>query len=1401
MENFYVHEGPWALSDFAKEKLILKLSALGVSSIYGRWVHIVDLKRELQDSERATLEACLTYGAAYKGPVDGKDGASPVKVLVGPRVGTISPWSSKATDILSVVGLGESVDRVERALEYMITFKNGESPGDAAVLSKVHAELHDRMTQTVYGSTDDLHNLFQHQKPSPLSSVDIMENGLEALKKYNNEMGLALSPDEVEYLYEAYTKTLKRSPTDAELMMFAQVNSEHCRHKIFNASWTLDGKDREHSLFQMIRNTHKQNPGRVLSAYSDNSAVYEINQNGAWYRNPETQEYHFDAQKELALLMKVETHNHPTAISPFPGAATGSGGEIRDEAATGQGSKPKVGLTGFSVSHLQIPGKPMPWEKFYANEENKHLNHPGKPNRIASALDIMIEAPIGGARYNNEYGRPCLLGYFRDFLQYVPAVQEDEKKNGTVYEWRGYHKPIMIAGGMGNMFREHVQKQPLEEGYFLVVLGGPAMLIGLGGGAASSVASGQASEDLDFASVQRDNAEMERRCQEVIDGCNALGKETPIASIHDVGAGGLSNALPEIVHDADMGAKVELRKVPNSEPGMSPLAIWCNESQERFVLAVKRDKIDTFETLCARERCLYAVVGEVSAEDIFSVNDSHFDNKTVDLPMSTLFGKPPRMHRTAQHCERPLGEVLLPSADGEVPAVIDGQQSLSIKDACEYILQHPTVASKSFLITIGDRSVTGLVARDQMVGPWQVPVADVAVSTSTYHLAADNNGTTNTANGNSDGTLNALGLTPVPGEAMAMGERPPLALCNAAASARMAVGEAITNIAAADLEDTSDVVLSANWMVAAGYPGEDANLYDAVEAIGMDLCPKLGIAIPVGKDSMSMRTKWQDDATGQDQCVASPMSVVISAFARVVDTHLTLTPQLQAVEDSTLLLLDISSGRCRMAGSIYAQCANTLGAICPDLDDAARLRKAVLALRELRRQNLVLAYHDRSDGGLWAALCEMAFAGHVGLDIDLDAYQETAGRDGEQAASVDPISLLFNEELGMVIQVRNGESRSGVNDILAEHNVVHCEVAKVVTAGASKISVTSRGQLMYSESRAKLHALWHETSYNVAVLRDNAHCVEEEMQAIRDGDSDPGLSAKLTFKPSEEPVVSAAELLSETTLLALNRPEVAILREQGVNGHNEMAYAFAAAGFRPVDVHMSDIIGGKLQNLDRFKGLVACGGFSYGDTLGAGEGWAKSILHHPEVVSVFKTYFERKDTFSLGVCNGCQMLSNLKSLIPNAGHLPHYVNNKSEQFEARYAMVEILESPSLFFKDMAGCQIPVASAHGEGRAEFAAGAEAAQQVIDEQLVCVRYVDNAGQPTERYPYNPNGSPQGITGLCSADGRVTVLMPHPERVVRTVTCSWRDTTWGDYGPWIKMFCNAKKWVDSQAAAMQE
>lgn len=1307
--------GAPALSDFRINKLLDQCVQLQlpVTEIYAEYAHFAQLNNELASDEEKVLQQLLTYG-----PTIEEHEPQGQFHLVTPRPGTISPWSSKSTDIAHNCGLAK-VERLERGMAYYISIEEGVKLS-AEQEQLIVGLLHDRMVESVFTSFDDAGKLFVSAEPSELTAIDIENGGKNALTQANIELGLALADDEVNYLFENFTK-LGRNPHDIELYMFAQANSEHCRHKIFNADWTIDGEKQPKSLFKMIRNTHEVNPDYVLSAYKDNAAVMVGNKGGRFFPNPETNVYGYH-HEDIQILMKVETHNHPTAISPYPGAATGSGGEIRDEGATGIGSKPKAGLVGFSVSNLRIPNFEQPWESDF-----------GKPSRIVSALDIMMEGPLGGAAFNNEFGRPAILGYFRTYEEQVNSF------NGT--EVRGYHKPIMLAGGLGNIRDEHVQKREIIVGANLIALGGPAMNIGLGGGAASSMASGQSAESLDFASVQRENPEMERRCQEVIDKCWQLGEENPIAFIHDVGAGGLSNAFPELVADGGRGGVFELRNVPNDERSMAPHEIWCNESQERYVIAVSDKNLATFEQICHRERAPFSVVGRATEEAHLTVTDSHFAGNEkldtpIDLPLEVLLGKTPKIFKDVQTA----------TATGDTLDV----SKITLEDAANRILSLPTVAEKTFLITIGDRSVTGMVNRDQMVGPWQVPVADCGVTASaldSYH-----------------------------GEAMSLGERTPVALLNFGASARLAVAESLmniagTNIAGSDGDRLNRIKLSANWMSPAGHPGEDAGLYEAVKAIGEELCPALGLTIPVGKDSMSMKTKWQDN--GEEKVVTSPMSLIITAFGVVEDIRKTVTPELRTDQGETqLVAIDLSKGKNRLGGSCLAQVYKQLGNETPDVDDALILKGFFNAMQDLVRDEKLIAYHDISDGGLFTTVCEMAFAGHTGIDIDISQLNG------------DNVSVLFNEELGAVIQIRESDV-DAVNAVLAKHGIEdYCtDIGRI--NNEDTIRFTRDETIILENSRTYYRTTWAQTTYQMQSMRDNPACAQEEHDVKFDTE-DPGLQADLSYDINEDIV---ADLIAKDALKGTN-PRIAILREQGVNSHVEMAAAFDRAGFVAIDVHMSDILAGRTDLAD-FNGLVACGGFSYGDVLGAGEGWAKSILFNPNAKAMFKTFFEREDTFSLGVCNGCQMMSNLKEIIPGSDAWPRFVQNKSERFEARFSLVEIQESPSVLFKGMAGSVMPIAVSHGEGRTEFS-GDEAIDAANNSGTVSMRYVNNYGDVTETYPANPNGSVDGITSLTTTDGRVTIMMPHPERVFRTVANSWHPDSWGEDSPWVRMFRNARAFI---------
>jgi phosphoribosylformylglycinamidine synthase len=1577
--------GSPALSTFRLQKLLADLQAAGlpVRAVAAEFQHLVALApgASLDPAGQAVLGKLLTYGPSRR-----LEAVTGLLQVVAPRPGTISPWSSKATDIAHTCGL-TAIRRLERVIAYTIALDHDPKSQISNFKSALAARLHDRMTQVVLPDLPACAVLFQHQPPRPLATIPVLAQGRPALAAANASLGLALADDEIDYLLAAFTR-LRRDPTDVELMMFAQANSEHCRHKIFNATWEIDGRKQDKSLFQMIKNTFELHREGILSAYKDNAAVLAGTPGGRFFVDPRTHEYGA-TREDIHLLCKVETHNHPTAISPFPGAATGSGGEIRDEGATGRGAKPKAGLVGFSVSNLRLPGAVQPWEKDH-----------GKPDRIVSALDIMLDGPLGAAAFNNEFGRPAICGYFRSYEQEVPIalpVRVEVEGSGLgsastaprqptstsssnlnsppasspasalpspiavrpspsvapATELRGYHKPIMLAGGLGNIRGEHVRKGAIEPGDKLVVLGGPAMLIGLGGGAASSLASGHGSADLDFASVQRDNAEMQRRCQEVIDRCWALGPDNPIAFIHDVGAGGVSNALPELVNDGGRGGTFDLRKLPNDEPGMSPLEIWCNESQERYVLAIPADRLEVFARLCERERAPFAVVGEAAAKKDLVVTDPHFANTPIDLPLEVLLGKPPRMHRQETSLRRTLAPLSLAdpdnaqrstlnaerSSDGgsanppplqsqisnsevglarragrsrhtpETPATSPGADPqtsepgrvidpalpplaprpspLALQDAVHRVLSHPAVADKTFLIAIGDRTLGGLIARDQMVGPWQVPVADCAVTAAAFDVYT--------------------------GEAMAMGERTPVAVNNAAASARLAVGEAVTNLAAAQVGDLGKVNLSANWMAAPAVPGDAADLYAAVRAVGLELCPALGITIPVGKDSMSMSTVWQDGADRKR--ITAPTSLIISAFAPVADIRLTLNPQLkydlpevytkeakgakvgsnpssssanfassvlkhpasEPIGDTLLLLIDLGRGQNRLGGSILAQVLSQTGAEPPDVDSPADLKAFWNAIQQLGREKKILAYHDRSDGGLLATAVEMAFAGHTGLELELPAaisnpevgLARRAGRSrhtpetpatspgadpqtSEPGRVIDPalptnlaeptappydvFAALFAEELGAVLQVRASDV-DHVREVFAQAGFEASSPGRVIDPALPPIAprpspiapiapigrlrsdhrfiIRQSGQVLLDEDLFALRAIWSDVTHRMAALRDNPACADME-HALRLDRTNPGIHPHLTFQisnfKSPEPGRVIDPALPSPSPIAprpspSKRPSVAVLREQGVNGEVEMAAAFDRAGFRAVDVHMTDILSGRVSLRD-FRGLAACGGFSYGDVLGAGEGWAKSILFHAGARAEFAAFFAREDTFALGVCNGCQMMSNLRDIIPGSGHWPRFVQNQSERYEGRFVSVKIESSPSVLFAGMAGSVLPIAVAHGEGYTEFASR-EHAKRCSDSGLVCARFIDNhqalasrrgpgAGgqQPgpmyTEHYPLNPNGSPFGITALTTTSGRVTIMMPHPERVFRSACMSWSPTDWGEDSPWMQLFSNAREFV---------
>ena len=1319
-------EGGNALSDFRIQQLVPRLQAIcpDVKGLSGQYLHLVASVTSLEDAAQQTLQQLLTYGDPA--PSEANADAS-WTLCVSPRLGTVSPWASKATDIAHNCGL--SVRRIERLVSYRLKFASDLHVTQLSSDVKLALAdlLHDRMTESILSQASDALALFNELEAQPLLHVDVLQGGRKALANANQEFGLALAEDEIDYLLNSFQQ-LGRNPSDVELMMFAQANSEHCRHKIFNAQFTIDGQAQEHSLFGMIRHTHQQNPQHTVVAYSDNASImtgheverFVAKQGGAYL-------------KEAALhhvLMKVETHNHPTAISPFPGASTGAGGEIRDEGATGRGSKPKAGMTGFTVSKL--------WEGTH-----------GKPDHMASPLQIMTEGPLGGAAFNNEFGRPNLLGYFREYEQVVDGVL------------RGYHKPIMIAGGLGVIDDIQTQKIQFPAGTLLIQLGGPGMLIGMGGSAASSMASGTNAANLDFDSVQRGNPEIERRAQEVINQCWVLGQANPILAIHDVGAGGLSNAFPELTNDAGRGARFDLRSVPLEASGLSPKEIWSNESQERYVLAIAPESLETFKAFCERERCPFAVVGVATEErQLLLVDDQAQSNALrtpVDMPMNVLLGKPPKMHRDVTSLTRNITPIDLSQVD--------------LQDAVLQVLSHPTVASKRFLVTIGDRTVGGLTHRDQMVGPWQVPVADCAVTLADFR-----------------------GFK---GEAMSMGERTPLASVNAAASGRMAVAEAITNLLAAPIE-LDRVKLSANWMAACGEPGEDAALYETVKAVGLELCPALGISIPVGKDSLSMKTQWSVE--GQTRKVTSPVSLIVSAFASLQDVRGTLTPQLNAtLDDTSLILIDLSNGQSRMGGSILSQVLQQSGDHVPDLETPANLINLVKVINSLRSQGKLLAYHDRSDGGLFCAVAEMCFAGQVGVALNLDLLvTEGDGISDSRADHGDAknwaqqvsarrneltLKALFNEELGVIIQV-NTQDRSDVMQALRDHGLSkHSHVIgktrpaqSSVQKGVGALSVWRDTQEIFTAKLEDLHQVWDSVSWKICQQRDNPACADSEHAAVGSPDN-PGLHVALSFKPEEN---VAAPWLN------LSKPKVAILREQGVNSHVEMAYAFAESGFESHDVHMTDLQSGRVR-LNDFQGLVACGGFSYGDTLGAGIGWARSITFNSALSDEFKAYFDRADTFGLGVCNGCQMFAELADIIPGAQDWPRFTTNQSERFEARLSMVEVLPSPSLFFQDMAGSRMPIAVAHGEGFANFKYRGDS-----NKAIAAMQFVDNWGQVTEAYPANPNGSPAGLTAVTTADGRFTAMMPHPERVFRNIQMSFTTGDVSAHSPWLRMFQNARRWL---------
>lgn len=1286
--HFLVLPGTEGISPFRLEALRLA----GVPLLLTRYLYFAALERPLAPPEREVLETLLQDAM---GEVGGQEQPARVvaadNLLVIPRIGSLSPWSTKATEIAHRCGL-TAVHRLERGLLYYF-----DRVLDPLARSQFLPLLHDRMTQQVVESEGDALALFQTTNPRPLLTIPLQQEGQAALALANRQMGLALSESELTYLVDHFSR-LGRDPTDVELMMFAQANSEHCRHKIFNARWIIDGIAQTETLFGMIRHTEHSAPQGTILAYRDNAAIMQGGVGQRFFPDPESRVYGY-SEGVTHLLMKVETHNHPTAISPYPGAATGSGGEIRDEGATGQGSQPKAGLTGFTVSNLRIPGGEQPWE----------VDH-GKPEHIVSALECMVEAPLGAAAFNNEFGRPNLTGYFRTFEQSVDGVV------------RGYHKPIMIAGGVGSIDGRHVEKQPLPPGTLIVQLGGPAMLIGLGGGAASSQSSGTSQAELDFKSVQRENAEMQRRCQEVINGCCQLGHHNPILSIHDVGAGGLSNAVPELLHGGGVGGEIRLSAIPNADPGMSPMEIWCNEAQERYVLAIAPAHQAQFASLCTREQCPFAILGTATTEQRLLLVDSPTAALPIDMPLAVLLGNPPSMERRVTRYSPDLP-----------PFYTEG---IDVAEAARRILRLPTVADKGFLITIGDRSVTGLVCRDQMVGPWQVPVADVAVTSRGY-----------------------AGYV---GEAMAMGERTPVALINGPASARLAIAEAITNLAAATIDRLDQVKLSANWMAPAGHPGEDARLFDTVRAVGLELCPQLGIGIPVGKDSLSMKTVWHTPA-GMQQVVA-PVSLIVSAFAPVADTRRTLTPQLRREQgESVLIMIDLSQQKNRLGGSALAQVFAQLGNEPADLDQPERLVQFFAAIQALHGQNKILAYHDRSDGGLFVTLCEMAFAGHTGLTVEL----ADLGRE--------PLAVLFAEEPGAVIQV----AKTAVSEVLVHLQGVGHVRAIGTLSDDDQLSFFWQGRPLLSASRVEWQRIWSETSWHIRTLRDDPETAQQEYDALLDA-TDPGLTIRWS-----------GDALAQAPMIGTGkRPSVAILREQGTNGHVEMAAAFERAGFESVDLPMSDLFAGR-RVLESVQGMAVCGGFSYGDVLGAGAGWAKSILFHPTLRAQFADFFRRPDTFTLGVCNGCQMLSQLGSLIPGAEEWPRFMPNRSGRFEARFALVQIPENRSVLLSAMAGAQLAVPCSHGEGRVVFDQP-ERAQRLLERGEVVLQFVDNRGGFTERYPANPNGSPLGMTGVTTTDGRVTIIMPHPERVFRTVQNSWHPDHWSEDGPWMQLFYNARRWL---------
>jgi len=1295
----YYFIGDAVFSDFQYQQRLTRLQRhLPMKSFSAQQVYFVEIAGNITRDEMDKLRSLLNDAKLTDLPTSNDKPSNYAWVL--PRLGTLSPWSSKATEIAHICGLG-SVVRIESGVFYRW---EGLGEHDLHPQAAWLSEIVDPMTQSFVINTGEFANLFMEGEPQALTTVPVLEKGVSALQAANQAMGLALSEQEITYLVDTF-QTWQRDPTDVELMMFAQINSEHCRHKIFNAAWTIDDKAKVKTLFEMIRNTHFQNPEQAIVAYSDNAAVLRGQNAQLFFADPNDHTYKIH-EENAPFVLKVETHNHPTAISPFAGAATGSGGEIRDEGATGRGSRAKVGLCGFSVSQLRIPEFNQPWE--IALE---------KPTQMASALQIMLEGPIGAAAYNNEFGRPNVCGYFRTFTTRAPEASA---------QYYGYHKPIMIAGGVGQIRENATHKKKLPVGTKLIVLGGPAMAIGLGGGSASSKVSSEHDSELDFASVQRANPEMERRCQEVINACWAQGDDNPILSIHDVGAGGLSNALPELVEACDHGAQIDLRSIPNAEKSMSPCEIWCNEAQERYVLAVAPDKVDAFRELCHRERCLVAVVGVVAKEETLQVHDSHFDNDAVAMPMAALFKSMPALRLNEKH-ELPL----FPAFDSS---------KIDLTESIKRVLQHPTVADKRFLIHIGDRTVGGLTARDQLVGPWQVPVADVAVTADDY--------------------------TTYTGEAIAMGERTPVALLDPEAAAKLAVGEALTNLAAALIPDLHHVALSANWMAAAKSKGQAAALYDAVAAVGESYCPELGVVIPVGKDSLSMETQWKED--GELTKVTSPVSLIVTASAPVLDIRKTLTPQLTLQQGAThLLLIDLSEGKHHLGGSILAQCYQALGQYAPHVASPLQLKQFFMAIQHLNNDGCILAYHDRSDGGVFVTLCEMMFASHTGLTIELNESDEDIAR------------TLFHESIGAVIQVRASD-RDKVDAMFAKYDLTDC-VSEVATINADdQLIIQQKDTPIFTATRTELHRLWSETSFRMQALRDNPDCAKQEFDKLLET-ADQGLTPTLAFDLQTE---CAFPAISKT------KPTVAILREQGVNGHVEMAAAFHQAGFASVDVHMQDVLSGRIA-LDDFQGMAACGGFSYGDVLGAGRGWAQSILMNARAYDQFAQFFHRDDTFTLGVCNGCQMLSYLRDLIPGCEHWPRFLKNESQQFEARLALVEIMQSPSVLLQNMHDSVLPVVIAHGEGRAVFTRKKHH-QHTQKQQLSALRYVDHSHHATESFPDNPNGSIDGLTGFTSQDGRATIMMPHPERTFRASQFSWSPKEWGDKSPWMKLFLNARQFV---------